>query len=108
MPGAASQTNGIALTTRIVVASIPSCEKVSARPELQLAGEAGLAVDDDDPVGAVAFRGRPLGREVGRHAIDVLDHDRVAPVDDADRLEAHGPDGAGVDGSRGDVERVDR
>ena len=72
--------------------------------DLQLAAQRGLAVDHD-PVGAVAFGGRPVRREVGRHAIDVFDHDRVASVDDADRLEAHRADGAGVDGSRRDLER---
>jgi hypothetical protein len=62
----------------------------------------GIAVEHD-AIGAVA-RGRPVGRDVVRHAVDVLDHDRVAAVDDADRLEAHRGDRARLDHARGDLE----
>src|SRR5258708_2902057 len=77
--------------------------EVVAASELKLAREARDAVDDD-PVRPVARRGRPLRREVWRHAIDVLDDDRVAAVDDADCLEAHGSYGLCLDGAGCDFE----
>ena len=88
-----------------MVATMPVVRVACRACRAELARERRGALDDD-AVRAVPVGGRPLGGEVGGHAVDVLDDDGVAPVDDADGLEAHRADGAGLDRAGRDLERA--
>ncbi len=61
---------------------------------------------EHDPVRQVGLADGPVGADVAGEAGDVVDDDRLATVDDADRLEADRTAGAGFDRAEGGLDRL--
>ena len=70
-----------------------------AIPDFEFRVEARLSLDHDPPdaIGSAGSALRPVGGEVVRDAVDVLDGDDVDAVDDADAGRPGGADRPGLD-----------